>query len=418
MNIPSKIGIAVALIAIHWYYFNVCCYKNLPKIMGGYADTQFKLVEDTFRQNIDDGIETGAAFAVFYKGKPVVDLWGGYADRTVQIPWRNDTLTVIFSASKGVAAILLAKFVEKGYLDYKQRVSHYWPEFAQNNKEAITVEMLVNHQAGLNAFDKPLELSLISSDYERFISILAAQKPNWIPGTQSGYHAFTFGLYVDVLLTKVDPLKRSIEQIYQEEIMMPFGIDFYQGLPYSEHYRAAPQVVDKHWWEYLTSYQNILNFITLITFTNENLMKTIETLRFGPLTDREVRRLPCSSFNGYSTARALAKLYGNLVNTGNNKGKDILSKPTVELLDKVLINGTDAVLKFEIAWSVGLMKIPVPTGKYVFGHLGYGGQLAFGDKEKNIGVAYITNHLDPVSLQDDYRWKTLLDAVYKSLEAI
>lgn len=71
--------------------------------------------------------------------------------------------------------------------------------------------------------------------------------------------------------------------------------------------------------------------------------------------------MPCSSFNGYSSARALAKLYGNVVNTGNNEGKDILSKPTVELLDKVQANGTDVVLQFEMAWSEGLMKIPVPT---------------------------------------------------------
>ncbi len=49
-----------------------------------------------------------------------------------------------------MAALCAHMLADKGLLDYDQKVSHYWPEFAQNGKENVTVRMLLHHQVGFH----------------------------------------------------------------------------------------------------------------------------------------------------------------------------------------------------------------------------------------------------------------------------
>ncbi|GAB1605959.1 beta-lactamase domain-containing protein 2-like [Argonauta hians] len=416
-------SVLVVAFAIYSHYSHVRQFKNLPKIADGYVDPRFKLVQEVFRQNIDNELELGGTFAAYYKGELVVDLWGGYA--STESPWRNDTLSTIFSASKGVAAILLAKLVEKGYIDYKQKVSYYWPEFAQNGKESITVEMLVSHKAGIIGFDEPLEFSLMSTDYNQFLSILAAQKPQWTPGSKVGYHMITYGLYLDVLIAKADPHKRPIEQIFREELSVPYGIDFFQGMPYEEQYRAEARIYIKSLWD-IFPYLFTKKFFSLTQSMwfdkHEYLKKCVRTFKIGPsfysLSDRHIKRLPCSSFNGYATARALAKLYGNIVNVGHNKEGDILSKTSADTIDEILSSEHDAILNFPVNFGRGVCIHENKKGQKTFCHYGFGGQGACGDKQYRLGFAYISNHLNPLIFGADERFDTLVDAVYRSIDLI
>lgn len=66
-----------------------------------------------FRANLEKGVEVGSSFAAFYEGEPVVDIWGGFADVATRRPWAEDTLSIIFSATKGVTALLAALFVDR-----------------------------------------------------------------------------------------------------------------------------------------------------------------------------------------------------------------------------------------------------------------------------------------------------------------
>ncbi|GAB1606000.1 beta-lactamase domain-containing protein 2-like [Argonauta hians] len=419
MNIVVIISVLVAVFAIYRYYSDVRQFKNLPKISDGYVDSRFKLVEEAFRQNIGNEVELGGSFAAYYKGELVVHLWGGYAS-TVS-PWRNDTLGLIYSTSKGVAAILLAKFVEKGYIDYKQKISYYWPEFAQNGKESITVEMLVGHKSGIIWFDEPLEFMLMSTDYNRFLSILEAQKPQYIPGSKVLYHAFTYGLYLDVIIAKADPLKRSIQQIYREELSIPYGIDYFQGLPDEEQYRANTQHYDRSMWDVYSYVFNwkYLSLVVSMWFGETEYMKhAFSCVRFGPsiksLSDRHVKRLPCSSMNGYTTTRALAKLYGNIANIGHNKEGDILSKTSADTIEEMPSNDSAD----QVYINRGFMIEENKKGQKRFGHYGYGGQGAFGDKQYKLGFAYVSNHINTFALGPDDRLESLIDAVYRSIDCI
>src|SRR5438046_6936461 len=137
---------------------------------------------------------------------------------------------IVHSATKGLAAMTLAVAHSRGWLDYDERVSTYWPEFARQGKERITVRQLLAHQAGLFAIDESVDRSVVA-DLDRLAAVLARQKPTWEPGTRQAYHALTLGFYEGELLRRVDPQHRSLGQFFQDEIAAALGLDLYLRLP-------------------------------------------------------------------------------------------------------------------------------------------------------------------------------------------
>src|SRR5262249_50644082 len=120
----------------------------------------------------------------------------------------------------------------RGWLDYEQKVCAYWPEFAQQGKEKVTVRQLLAHQAGLFALNPPPDRNLVA-DPDRLAVVLARQKPAWEPGTRQAYHAITLGFYESELLRRVDPQHRSLGQFFEDEIASRLGLDVYIRLPES-----------------------------------------------------------------------------------------------------------------------------------------------------------------------------------------
>src|SRR6266508_189843 len=198
--------------------------------IGGQVSAGFEAVRDAFAENFSRRHELGGACCVYHRGAKVVDLWGGVRNKSTGAPWQEDTMVVVYSTTKGLAAMTLAIAHTRGWLDYEQRVCRYWPEFAQQGKETITVRQLLAHQAGLFAFDEPVDRSVVA-DLDRLAVVLARQKPAWEPGTRQAYHAITLGFYEGELLRRVDPQHRSLGQFFQEEIAIPLGLDFYIRLP-------------------------------------------------------------------------------------------------------------------------------------------------------------------------------------------
>lgn len=399
----SAVTAVVVAILIGYIYKKWKGSRPLPVLTSGFADPRFKKVEQVFRENFESGAETGAGFAVYYKGELVVDLWGGYGNKKALLPWREITMSQAYSSSKGITALLVAKFVELGYLDYKKPVSHYWPEFAQNGKEDITVEMLLSHQAGLIGLDEPIQLSLLKTDYKRYTSILAAQKPFWKPGTAFGYHMLTWGLYVDVLLMKADPKNRTVDQILREEITEPFGIDFFQGTPTSEQYRIRPSVYMQSLWDqkYHLVSKVFWKSIKYRIFSGNGydhiaeraVADLINDAPFDACMDYKLRLTPMSSFNGYGTARGIAKLYGIISNGGVHENKTLFKESTLDAMEVPLVKGLDLVIGVNNSFGPGLMLIKSPKGNTMFGHPGFGGQMGIADRQNNLGIAYLTNNL-------------------------
>src|SRR6185295_2220184 len=197
----------------------------------GQVSRGFEAVREAFAENFVRRGELGGACCAYCRGEKVVDLWGGVRNKQTGEPWEQDTMVIVYSASKGLAAMTLAVAHSRGWLDYEERVAHYWPEFAQHGKESITVRQLLAHQAGLS-FDEPVDRSLVA-DLDRLAIVLARQTPRWPAGTRQAYHAITLGFYEGELLRRVDPQHRCLGRFFQDEIATPLGLDVYIRLPES-----------------------------------------------------------------------------------------------------------------------------------------------------------------------------------------
>ncbi len=198
--------------------------------ISGHAEPGFEGVADAFAENFVNRNELGAACCMYVDGTEVVDLWGGVRNRKTGEPWERNTMVIVWSATKGMSGLAIALAESRGLLDYDERVSTYWPEFAQQGKEAITVRQLISHQAGLFALDAPVDKTVLA-DLDRLAVILAQQKPEWAPGERQAYSMLCLGFYESELLRRVDPSHRSLGQFFQDEIASPLGLDFYIRLP-------------------------------------------------------------------------------------------------------------------------------------------------------------------------------------------
>jgi len=180
----------------------------------GHVSPGYEAVREAFAENFARRGEAGGACCAFLRGEKVVDLWGGIRNKQTGEPWEQDTMVVVHSATKGLAAMTLAIAHSRGWLNYEERVSTYWPEFAQNGKERITVRQLLAHQAGLFAINERVDLSIVAN-LDRLAVVLARQKPAWEPGTRQAYHGLSLGFYEGELLRRVHPLLRSLGQFFK-----------------------------------------------------------------------------------------------------------------------------------------------------------------------------------------------------------
>ena len=130
--------------------------SRTPEI-GGLVAAGFEPVRDAFLENFSRRKELGGACCIYRDGEKVVDLWGGVRNKTTGERWEEDTMVLVHSTTKGPAAMTLAVAHSRGWLDYEERVCSYWPEFAQGGKERVTIRQLLAHQAGLHAFDEPVD---------------------------------------------------------------------------------------------------------------------------------------------------------------------------------------------------------------------------------------------------------------------
>ncbi len=73
----------------------------------GQVSPGFEAVRDAFAKNFSCRGELGGACCVYYRGEKVVDLWGGVRDNATGAPWQEDTMVIVYSATKGLAAMTL-----------------------------------------------------------------------------------------------------------------------------------------------------------------------------------------------------------------------------------------------------------------------------------------------------------------------
>ena len=294
----------------------------------------FEAVREAFADNFARRGELGGACCAYHRGEKVVDLWGGIRNKQTGEPWEQDTMVIVYSATKGLAAMTLAIAHSRGWLDYEERVCAYWPEFAQQGKERITVRQLLAHQAGLFAFDEPVDRSVVA-DLDRLAVVLARQKPAWEPGTRQAYHAITLGFYEGELLRRVDPQHRSLGQFFQDEIASPLGLDVYIRLPEKIPNSRLATIAPPGRIEMLLGFPLRLTLDAMNP--RSNIYRALVIIRAPRHHDEQrvyARNLEVPSGGAVGTARAIARAYSVFATGGRELGLrpetlDLLAAPAI-----------------------------------------------------------------------------------------
>jgi len=382
----------------------------------GWTSPGFEGVRDVFEKNFADGLEVGAAFTAYHHGQPVADLWGGVADERDQRPWVEDTLEVVFSTTKGAAAICAHQLAQAGRLDVDAPVVEYWPEFGQAGKERIPVSFLLSHQAGLAWVDEPLTLEEALA-WEPMIHALEHQAPAWEPGTAQGYHAITYGYLVGEVVRRITG--RSIGTYFRDEIAAPLGLNFWIGLPEDQEPRVGRLiggiVADDAQVDNETR-------AAMAEFTGPDTMLGKALTGGGAFSgpgiwnSRPVHAAEIPAAAGISDARSIARMYAACLTEVDGVrllGADQVRTATIQRTHGPNIVLLDLDLQFGLGFIVPSTLVQL-GGPHSFGHFGAGGSAGWADPDADLAFGYVMNRMD-MGLAGDQRSFGLIAACYDAL---
>ncbi len=393
----------------------------------GYVKEGFENIKTAFEENFEKRKEVGASCCVYYRGEKVVDLWGGFRDKRRKQYWEEDTLGLVFSSTKGMSSLAFSILHSKGLLDFDEKVAAYWPEFAFNNKQNITVRQLLAHQAGLFTNDKSLSYDILT-DANRLSDCLAKQKPYWAPGEKKGYHAWTIAMYQNELCKRIDPFKKPLHRFFKDEIADALDIDFHIGLPEHIPQHRIAELIPFFPTEALTGDNNndineiMKGVLNPFSYFYKSLLNPPHAINLNNFNKRKFVSIPNGSAHGFGNARSLAQAYNEFATGGKNLH---LRKETLAELEAAPIHPKhgkiDLVLHVDIPFSLGFAKPSAYQNFGVnyrsYGTFGAGGSGGFADPEKQVAFGYVMNKMG-THIANDPRELALRNATYDCIIAL
>jgi len=356
-------------------------------VQGTVADVQgtvadgFEGVREEFAAFLaEERPEPGAQLAAYAGGRQVVDLWAGEGVD-------GSTLTSLFSITKGAAHLVVALLVQEGVLDLDREVAAYWPEFAAEGKDRLTLRELLEHRSGAVGAEGGFTTRELADD--RLIAArLAGQKPLWEPGAAYGYHGYVIGALTGEVVRRVTG--RSIQELYEERLRAPYDLDLHLGLPEELETRwreVLPLEPTPEQLTALTARAVAPDSIPGIAF-NQNAPEPTDLVAFG--NTRAVRALGPTSSGGVGNARGVARMYAAAISTVDGR-PPLLTPETVAEFGALRTPGTDLVTgesdHFGLGFEYLAGRYPF-LGQHVIGHSGAAGSLGFADAASGVAYAY------------------------------
>jgi CubicO group peptidase (beta-lactamase class C family) len=396
---------------------------------SGTCHPDWAAVQAAFEENFRSRGEVGASVCIEVDGQRTVDLGAGIADISTGAPWTPETLSLVFSSTKGATALCAHLLLDRGELDLHAPVSRYWPGFRQAGKAGVTVAMCLDHSAGVPGFREPIKTDGFL-DWDYVVERLEREQPFWEPGTRHGYHSMTFGWTVGELVRRVSG--QSLGAFFQTEVAEPLGLDFWIGLPEEQERRVSAllaPVVDP------VELAKMPAVKALAADPESSTAKSLdntggygvfafddETGR-GVFDSREYHAAELGGSGGITTARGLAGMYSPLA----LGGAELLSKKQVMLMRRVsMATHRDEITHLPLRFGLGYMRATdcrhLPAGELLsmslgdgaFGHPGAGGSIGFADPDHRMSFGYHMNQMGPAALIDQ-RAQSLIDAAYDCL---
>lgn len=396
-------------------------------MVEGICEEAFQPVAALFEAQLAEG--GGGGVAVYHRGRPVVDLWGGVADETTGRAWQADTTVMAFSTTKGVASTALHVCVDRGLLDVDDRVADHWPGFAQRGKADITVRQVLCHEAGLYDVTSLLASAEQLLDWDAMVAAFEAAEPAFPPGSANAYHAVTYGFLVGELVRRVSGV--GIAEFVATEIAGPLGLDgAYVGTPDDALGRVAtliqpPALADVLRTDGQSDGGASSGIVELARSLGYEIHPEVTRAAFGfaqlreLASSREALRYPIPSFNGTFTARSLARMYAALAAGGTLDGVTLMAPETVEAASEIQNDRPDLAIVFPMHWRLGYHGVFTTAGipERAFGHMGLGGSGAWADPDRELAVALVVNRLGADLVGDD-RLMALGGAALRCADAV
>lgn len=376
----------------------------------GEHDPAFTAVRDALVGNFSEHAEIGTAVAVYHGGEKVVDLWAGHMDTEGRVPWRADTLCIMYSLAKSMCATCVHILADRGQVDLEAPVATYWPEFAQAGKEGVKIRHILSHNCGVCFADAAAPGDLY--DYDRMIAVLEQQAPAWPPGSKGAYNTVNIGYLLGEVVRRVTGT--PIQQFLQENVCQPLGADYQIGVTPDDLDRVADLTANKIGNAMLKEGGD----------GQSNLARAWKPMPvpFGTAAQnsREFRLSGVPSFGGFGEARGMARIYAALANGGAIDGVRILSEDAVARATTLQWDEpADGMAGRHMRMSMGYWKntpkfAPMGPNPEAFGHLGSGGARAIADPERNLALCFVSNYQSE-GMGVGVRTEAVVDAVFASV---
>ena len=179
-----------------------------------------------------DDAPAGGALVVYQAGQCIAQASVGMA--RADLSWSPDTLSLNFSTGKGILATLVHVLVSQQLLDYDRPIADYWPAFAAQGKEQITLRRVMSHQANLFSIQSIDVNNEAVLDWRRMLEKVAAMPitaPEQSELYESAYSALVYGWVLGGVIEAVTdmPLADALRHYLTE----PLGIadSCYFGVP-------------------------------------------------------------------------------------------------------------------------------------------------------------------------------------------
>ncbi|MFI5976934.1 serine hydrolase domain-containing protein [Streptomyces sp. NPDC051452] len=318
---------------------------------------------------------------VYVHGRRVVDLWAGEGVT-------GDSLYGVYAATKGAAHLVAALLVQDGTLELDRKVTYYWPEFAAEGKGALTLRELLSHRAGLIGTDGGFTLAELADD-RAIAERLADQRPFWRPGTAFGCHALVIGALSGEVIRRATG--RTVQELYQERIRAPYGLDFHLGLPADREsgFRSAQPMLPTAAQQALLDGQPTgPHTLAAIAFNRHGAEPTdLEDLA----NQRLIRAVGPASVGGVASARGLAGMYAAAISEMDGKAP-LLKEDTVAEFGQIHSVGHDLVTRLHRSFGLGFQATADTwhpfLGAGTIGHSGANGVQSFADPRAGLAYGY------------------------------
>jgi CubicO group peptidase (beta-lactamase class C family) len=307
---------------------------------------------------------------------------GGDGDGVIATP---QTPFCIFSLSKAITATVVHLLDERGVLHVDDRVAEYLPEFARHGKDAITIEHVLSHRAGIPNLPRAA-LDLDNLDRPEVIrELLFEARPLTRPGRLLAYHAVSGGFVLGEVVRAATG--RDIRAVLDAEILEPLG--FRWG-----SYGVRPEDVPAVGRSRVTGPPALPPLSTildrLLGMPGRRIVETANDPRF--LTGI----VPAA--NVVTTADELSRFFELLRCGGTLDGVGVLEPRTVrrmvvERSYRELDLSLGAPLRHSSGFMLGAKVVSLygPDTDLAFGHLGYTNVLGWADPERALSVGLVTS---------------------------